>query len=111
MSGSSAGIAPSELLARIDSGIRPAIVDVRSRWEFSRGHVPGAVNRPYWALFFGLARVPFDTSEPVIVYCQHGPRAHIAGEALRRRGYKQVDYLSGHMARWQRERLREETGS
>jgi rhodanese-related sulfurtransferase len=66
------------------------------------------VNRPYWALFFGLARVPFNSNEPVVVYCQHGPRAYIAGEALRRRGYTQVIYLTGHMARWRREQLREE---
>jgi rhodanese-related sulfurtransferase len=105
---SNAGITPSQLLARIESGGKPAIVDVRSSWEFSRGRVPGALNRPYWALFFGLARVPFKTTEPVVVYCQHGPRARIAGEALRRRGYSQVIYLTGHMARWRREHLREE---
>ena len=38
---------PQELLARIDRGDAPPILDVRSEREFAAGHVPGAVNIPY----------------------------------------------------------------
>ena len=37
---------------------------------------------------------------PVVVYCGHGPRAYIAGAALKRRGFTNVTYLEGHMKKW-----------
>ena len=103
-------IQPTELLKRIEAGSPPAILDVRSSLEFAQGRVPGAINRPFWAVFLGLARIPFKIDERIVVYCQHGPRAHIAGQGLLRRGFKHVTYLEGHMSRWHREGLREETG-
>ena len=100
-------ITPPALLARIDAGTAPAIVDVRSRWEFTRGHVPGARHIPFWSL-------PARTSElssvnPVVLYCGHGPRAYFAGAVLRLAGFRQVQYLEGHMRQWRRAGLREES--
>ena len=34
------------LLAEIEAGTAPAILDVRSRMEFAHGHVPGAIHIP-----------------------------------------------------------------
>ena len=33
----------SDLFERISAGTAPAVLDVRSRGEFTRGHVPGAL--------------------------------------------------------------------
>jgi rhodanese-related sulfurtransferase len=101
-------ITSSDLLGQIDAGNAPAILDVRSAHEFARGRVPGAVNRPFWAVLLGLARVPFNRDEPVVVYCQHGPRARIAARGLHRLGFRHVTYLKGDMAGWRRAGLREE---
>ena len=38
---------PQDLLSRIDGGTAPTVVDVRTRGEFSNGHIPGAINRPF----------------------------------------------------------------
>lgn len=98
---------PRELHERITTGDAPAIVDVRSRMEFKTGHVPGAVFIPFWAVpFLGafLAwRVPAKREDPLVVYCGHGPRAWMAGAALRRRGFRDIQYLDGHWAGWKRE--------
>jgi rhodanese-related sulfurtransferase len=101
------GVAPRELLTRIEQGEAPYIVDVRSDVEYRRGHVPGAVHVPFWRVRAHQDRLPKARDQEMIVYCGHGPRAHMAGAALRRLGYQHIDYLAGHMARWSREGLRQ----
>jgi rhodanese-related sulfurtransferase len=89
------------LLALIESGNAPVIVDVRSRLEFDQGHVPGAIHIPFWAAAARSTQIPGDAEAPVIVYCGHGPRAYVAGRVLRRQGFSDVRYLDGHMSGWQ----------
>ena len=102
-------IAASELLALIEAGAAPMIIDVRSQREFHNGHVPGARLMPFWKLLTGAPQIPASVEDPLVLYCGYGPRAHLAGAALRRRGYQRVAYLTGHMADWRRSGLPEET--
>ena len=99
-------IAGPALLARIDAGTAPAIVDVRSRWEFTRGHVPGARHIPFWRIPARLSEL--SRSHPVVLYCGDGPRAYFAGAMLRLAGFRDIHYLEGHMRRWRRRGLPEE---
>jgi len=101
-------IAPNDLVAQIDAGESPVVLDVRSKAEFDAGHVPGAVHVPFWQVAKSRALLPADTNEPLVVYCGHGPRAYMAGAALRRLGFSRISYLAGHMTRWKREGLRED---
>jgi rhodanese-related sulfurtransferase len=103
-------ISPAALLEWISKGEAPAVIDVRSPGEFAAGHVPGAVNVPFTSVLAG-SDVPVPTSRPLVVYCGHGPRAWLAAQALRWRGYTRVVYLRGHMAAWRRAGLREERES
>ena len=103
-----AAISPAELLDRIARGDAPAVIDVRSPGEFAEGHVPGAVNIPFTSVLAGADTLRAQKSRTVVVYCGHGPRAWLAGQALRWRGYARVTYLRGHMAAWRRAGLREE---
>ena len=103
-----ATIAPAELLDRIERGESPAILDVRSPREYAAGHVPGAVNVPFTTVLTQTDAVRQDPSATLVVYCGHGPRAWLAGAALRRRGFTGVTYLRGHMAAWRRGGIREE---
>jgi rhodanese-related sulfurtransferase len=95
-----ASITGPALLARIDAGAAPAILDVRTQSEFAAGHVPGAVHVPFWKVLTRPTAVPVPPTEPVVVYCGHGPRARMAGAALERRGFRHVLYLDGHMSAW-----------
>ena len=97
------GLSPSELLARMADVKALTILDVRSSWEFVRGHVPGAIHVPFW-------RVPAHDAgaHPVVVYCGLGPRAWYAAALLRRRGVPNVSCLDGHISRWRREGRPEE---
>ena len=101
-------IPPEALLDQIARGDAPAVLDVRSPGEFAAGHVPGAANVPFTTVLAGLDGVHPQKSRTVVVYCGHGPRAWLAGQALRWRGYTRVLYLEGHMAAWRRAGLPEE---
>jgi rhodanese-related sulfurtransferase len=103
-------VTAGELMKLIDSGAPPAILDVRTLPEFEQGHVPGASNLPFQRLSSCISELPCDRSAPVVVYCGHGPRAWIAGRALRRLGFTDVRYLRGHMAAWRRAGLPEVSG-
>jgi rhodanese-related sulfurtransferase len=99
---------PLDLLARIDAGRPPTILDVRSSEEFRRGHVPGALHVPFWAVGSHTTQIPASPDTPIVVYCGHGPRAWMAGSRLRRLGFRRIDYLKGHMHAWRKAGLREE---
>ena len=102
-------IAASALLALVKAGAAPTIIDVRSRREFQEGHVPGAKLVPFWKLLTRSPKIPASKEDLLILYCAHGPRAYLAGAALRRRGFQRVTYLRGHMAAWRRAGLPQET--
>ncbi len=102
-------ITPAELEARIEAGDPPAILDVRSTGEFADGHIPGAAHVSFWDVVAGAA-VPSPPEQEIVVYCGHGPRAYLAGAALKRRGYTRITYLTGHITRWRRERRLEAKG-
>jgi rhodanese-related sulfurtransferase len=101
-------IRPEDLAAQIESGQAPVILDVRSRAEYEGGHVPGAINVPFTEVAERVSALPARPEDPIIVYCGHGPRAWLAGVALRRRGFRRVSYLKGHMSGWKKAGLAEE---
>lgn len=103
-------MSPSELMDQIAAGTPPVILDVRSRQEFVQGHVPGAIHVPFWKVAAGSEKLFAFRDSPIVVYCGHGPRARIAGSALRRRGFRSVAYLVGHMKNWRSMRLPVEVG-
>jgi len=96
------------LLGQIDSNTAPVILDVRSATEFADGHLPGAINIPFESVAARADALPGPRQSPVIVYCGHGPRAWMAGAALRRNGFTNVSYLAGHFSKWRTAGLREE---
>lgn len=103
---STTSITGTELANQIATNKAPIILDTRSQMEFENGHVPGALYFPFWKAFFAddslLQRCK---SEPVVVYCQHGPRASFAGFALLQSGCSTVIELEGHMAGWKKQKL------
>ena len=103
-------VKPEVLAAEMASGSRVTILDVRSRDEFVRGHVPGAIHITFQSVGRNVTTIPSRPDERLVVYCGHGPRAWLAGIVLRRRGFRRVEYLEGHMTGWVRAGLPVETG-
>ena len=95
-------------MKRIASGTAPVILDVRSRAEFARGHVPGARHIPFWRVSRHIEAIAAARDAEVVIYCGHGPRAIMAGRALRRNGFTRIVHLDGHFSQWRSRGFREE---
>jgi rhodanese-related sulfurtransferase len=94
---------PIELNSMIESGEYVNIIDVRSKEDFSKGHVPGAVSLPRerWNSFKGLSR-----DRPNVVYC-YTQQCHLAARACRffaENGYSVME-LEGGFEGWQKHSL------
>ncbi len=94
-----------ELLKLIEIKQAPVIIDVRSESEYKGGHVPGAIHVPFWAAFSPDQLEGRKSSDLLVLYCQHGPRAGIAKLALSLSGYDNIVYLDGHMTAWLKKNL------
>lgn len=89
-----------ELAGKLKSGTAPAVIDVRTGFEFNRGHIPGAIHAPTWKILLFLAKLPSDKNAELVITCEHGPRAQIAKGILSKLGYLNLDLLEGHMHGW-----------
>lgn len=89
-----------QLLKSIQDKTAPIIVDVRSASEYQSGHVPGAIHLPFYSFWSRHEEINSKEEDPVILYCEHGPRAGIAKFALWTLGYTNLAYLEGHMSGW-----------
>lgn len=94
----------AELAERIRAESAPLVLDVRTRREYARGHIPGAVNIPYDELPGRLDELDGDKTAEVVVYCQMGRLAVVAEDVLARAGYTNVRNLKGHMRAWRQAR-------
>jgi rhodanese-related sulfurtransferase len=103
--GGPVSVAPRVLLAHIEAGSAPLVLDVRSPEEFASGHVPGALNMPVWNIPWQAADLGEPKARPLVVYCEHGPRAVLAREILNFMGYTNVGLLEGHMSGWRQQNL------
>lgn len=84
--------------ARKMVGTGATLLDVRSTDEFSRGHLPGAVNIPIEDLDRRLPEVG-SIDRDVVVYCRTGRRSSMAARLLRQHGFTKVRDL-GPMTAW-----------
>lgn len=89
-------VSVAEARALVDAGAR--LIDVRSRDEFSAGHLPGAINVPVDQLSARLAALGAK-DEPKVVYCASGSRSAFARSVLKGHGFTRV-YNLGAMSRW-----------
>jgi rhodanese-related sulfurtransferase len=90
----------ADLMARLDAGDAPLILDVRSPGEYAAGHIPGAVNIPHDALGVRLDELGADPDREIVVHCQSGRRAATAEQMLMDAGYTGIQHLDGDMAGW-----------
>ncbi len=91
-------ITPAELKARLDSGEKLVLVDVREPWEHEICRIEGARLVPLGALAASLNTLP--DADEVICYCHHGMRSLDAAAWLRFQGFEKAKSLAGGIERW-----------
>src|SRR5688572_27736158 len=65
------------------------ILDVRTKGEYSAGHINGSINIPLDSLSSNLTRLK-DKNKPIITCCASGMRSASAKNILLSKGYKEV---------------------
>lgn len=66
------------------------IIDVRTKEEWNKGHLQGAVLIPYDQIGEKIGSVVGDKSQRIYLYCRTGRRTKIAEGTLDKLGYKDV---------------------
>ena len=67
-------------------------IDVREPYEFSTGHVKGALNIPPAELMQDVPDVLADTPKDteIVLYCRSGARSNVGMQLLRRQGFTKL---------------------
>ena len=83
------------------------IVDVRSKEEYDKRHIPGAILLPIDDIRAGKTDVLSDQRQTLLLYCWTGRRAEDAAILLAKMGYQNV-YEFGGLVDWRGETEGEE---
>ncbi|HVF21762.1 MAG TPA: rhodanese-like domain-containing protein [Pyrinomonadaceae bacterium] len=96
----------------LDQRSRLLVLDIRSRAEFARGHIPTARNIPHDEL---EVRAPneLNPEDRIVAYCRcrDDTSSDMARQILTSLGFKNVVYLQGGLQRWEEEQYGTETGT
>ena len=73
----------------------PIIVDIRSAYSYSLGHISGAINVPYYNLLNNYSHY-LTKYNRYYLYCDTGEQSFEIAERLRRFGYDTLNILGGY---------------
>ena len=93
-------VTPEEVRARLDSGSRPVLLDVREAEEVARGVLPGARHLSRAHFESRVEDVLPDKQAEVVVYCASGVRSVFAARTLAELGYANAVSMAGGFVRW-----------
>lgn len=100
LSGCSRKVSDEELRAARAAVSKGAmIIDVRSKKEYNRGYIEGAVNIPIDVLDKVYRGIPKE--KELVVYCRTGSRSMVAARLLREQGWTVYDVVN--QEQWERE--------
>jgi rhodanese-related sulfurtransferase len=94
-------IEPHDLQQRLRGASPPQLLDVRTRAEWTQGHIASATNVPITELPSRVESLPLDRDRLVVAVCLSGHRSAPAVRLLARRGCL-VQHLRGGMLAWKR---------
>jgi rhodanese-related sulfurtransferase len=86
---------------QIASGVQ--LLDVRTKDEWSEGHLKGAKLATVTEDgFLEKAKAGLDPKKPVLVYCRSGKRTVKAAKELREAGFSRVYEMEGGIVAWEK---------
>src|SRR5437867_87356 len=98
-------VSPEQVKARLDTGERPVVLDVREKEEVRQGYVPGAISLPRGFLEMRVEEAVPDKNAPIVAYCAGGTRSLLAGRILKELGYANVVSMRGGFTAWKNQGL------
>jgi len=94
-------ITAEELKARLTSGTRVTLVDVREPWEWNLCRLEGARHIPMGEI--PVRYLELEPDDEVVVYCHVGQRSAMVVQFLRQQGFQKAVNLRGGIEAWARQ--------
>ena len=76
------------------------LIDVREDREWVQGFITGATHLGKGIIERDISSVVTDKDGLIVLYCQGGFRSALAGENIKKMGYKNVKSMSGGFSEW-----------
>ena len=89
-----------QVKASIDNGEDFLLIDVREDREWVQGHILGAEHLGKGIIERDIGNLVADKEKSIVLYCQGGFRSALAGESIKKMGYKNVLSMSGGLGDW-----------
>lgn len=89
-----------DVLARLQSGEKFELVDVREESEFAKGHLAGARHLGKGVIERDVESQIPDPATPIVLYCGGGYRSALAADALQKMGYTNIVSMDGGWRSW-----------
>jgi rhodanese-related sulfurtransferase len=87
------------------ANLKPVVLDVRTKGEYTDGHLPDAWLIPVQELQSRLHELAGHKDEPVFIYCRSGNRSTVGAKVLVDAGFSQVINLRHGIVDWARNDL------
>jgi len=78
------------------------VLDVRTKGEYNRGHIAGAVRNNYFSFNFKTRLRALDRNQHYIVHCKSGHRSQGAVKRMVKEGFTQITHLDGGYDAWKK---------
>ncbi len=92
----------AEEAAQILKNQKPTLLDVRTRREFNRGHIPESKLIPVQELQKRLGELAAYKHADIVIYCASGNRSTVASKILIDNGFKRIINMRYGIAQWSR---------
>lgn len=90
---------PDELFKNIK---KYYIIDVRTREEYLREHIPNAINIPYWDFKYYIELIRFlKNNKDIVLYCNRGLISNKARKLLKEKGVD-AETVTGGLILWKK---------
>ncbi|NHN33752.1 sulfurtransferase TusA family protein [Paenibacillus agricola] len=90
-----------EIQAKVTSGEKIQILDVREPAEYAFGRIPGAISIPLGELEQKVTEL--DPNSEYYVVCRTGNRSDMASQILTEKGFKHIKNVTPGMSQWTHE--------
>lgn len=78
------------------------VLDVRTKGEFNRGHIEGAVRNNYFSTKFKKRLRALDKTKPYLVHCKSGHRSERVVKIMVKEGFTDITHLDGGYDAWKK---------
>jgi len=86
--------------SKIEEQDKMLLIDVREDREWIEGRIPNSIHIGKGVIERDIESIITNKDEEIILYCQGGYRSALAGESLKKMGYKNVFSMQGGFGYW-----------